>query len=61
MLRLWLALFGAVRRAELGIGALVPVCLLTVRLTFVVFPDSYKTSPEGTMAGASGVGDWSGS
>ena len=44
-----------------GIGALVPACLLIGRLTFVVFPDSYKTFPEGTMAGASGVGDWSGS
>ena len=48
---------GAGRR----IGALVPACLLIGRLTFVMFPDSYKTSPEGTMAGASGVGDWSGS
>jgi len=32
-----------------GIGALVPACLLIGRLTFVVFPDSYKTSPKGTM------------
>ena len=60
MLRLWLALFGAVRRAELGIGALVPACLLTVRLTFVVFPDSYKTSPREHDGGASWVGGWSG-
>ena len=40
MLRLWLAQCRAVRRAEIGIGALVPACVLTVRLTFVVFPDS---------------------
>lgn len=26
-------------------GDLVPVCLLIVRLTFVVFPDSYETFP----------------
>ena len=45
MLRLWLAQCRAVRRAEIGIGALVPACVLTVRLTFVVFPDSYETFP----------------
>ena len=33
----------------LGSGALVPACLLIGRLTFVVFPDSYKASPGGTM------------
>ena len=32
-----------------GSGALVPACLLIGRLTFVMFPDSYKTSPKGTM------------
>ena len=30
-------------------GALVPMCLLIGRLTFVVFPDSYKASPGGAM------------
>ena len=30
-------------------GALVPACLLIGRLTFVMFPDSYKTSLGGTM------------
>ena len=46
---------------SVGVGSLVPGGVLIGRLTFVMFPDSYKTSPEGTMAGASGVGDWSGS
>ena len=30
-------------------GALVPMCLLIGRLTFVVFPDSYEASPGGAM------------
>ena len=45
LLCLWLAQCRAGRRAEIGIGALVPACVLTVRLTFVVFPDSYETFP----------------
>lgn len=41
-------------------GALVPACLLIGRLTFVMFPDSYKTSPREHDGGASWVGGWSG-